>query len=484
MASKTTLNAKNLEALGAERLAELLIEISTGDAAIKRRLRLELAGAASPAEAAREVRKRLASIARGRSFIDWEKRKAFVADLETQRRAIIEQVAKHDPGEALDLLWQFTALAGPVFERCDDSSGAVIGEFHAACRDLAEIAATARPDPRALADRTFTAITANGYGEYDELITLLVPALGPDGIEHLKARVKELARTPVAVPSDKDRRMIGWASSGPIYADQVTRSGRDITVQLALEAIADAQGDVDGFIAQKSDKARTVPTVAAEIAQRLLDAGRAEEAWAAINAAATDRIGDIPFEWQETRLAVMEALGMAEEAQAFRWGCFQRFFDATHLRDYLKRLPDFDDMETEERALAFVHASPHFHEALWFLVHWPDLDRAADLVVTRAAELDGDLYDILVPAAEALEAKHPLAATLIRRALIDFTLAAARIEPLPPRGAAPAGVPGPRRPDRGLRRASRPTRPTVPGSRPSTVARRPSGACWTDGATR
>ena len=106
----------------------------------------------------------------------------------------------------------------------------------------------------------------------------------------------------------------------------------------------------------------------------------------------------------------------------------------------------------EERALAFVHASPHFHEALWFLVHWPDLDRAADLVVTRSGELDGDLYHILVPAAEALEAKHPLAATLIRRALIDFTLAAARTHPVPPRGAAPAGMPGPRRPDRGLRR--------------------------------
>jgi hypothetical protein len=89
MAAKTTLNAKNLEALGAGRLAELLVEISTGDAAIKRRLRLELAGAASPAEAAREIRKRLATIARGRTFIDWEKRKAFAADLDTQRRAIL-----------------------------------------------------------------------------------------------------------------------------------------------------------------------------------------------------------------------------------------------------------------------------------------------------------------------------------------------------------------------------------------------------------
>ena len=47
-------------------------------------------------------------------------------------------------------------------------------------------------------------------------------------------------------------------------------------------------------------------------------------------------------------------------------------------------------------------------------------------MVTRAKELDGDLYHILVPAAEALEAKHPLAATMIRRALIDFSLGAAR----------------------------------------------------------
>lgn len=111
MASKITLNAKNLEALGAARLAELLIEISTGDAAIKRRLRLELAGAASPAEAAREIRKRLATIAKARSFVDWQKHGAFIADLEAQRRAILDTVAKTDPAEALDLMWRFMALA-------------------------------------------------------------------------------------------------------------------------------------------------------------------------------------------------------------------------------------------------------------------------------------------------------------------------------------------------------------------------------------
>ena len=52
MASNKTLNAKNLEKLGAARLAELLMEISAGDTVAKRRLRLELAGAASHVELA------------------------------------------------------------------------------------------------------------------------------------------------------------------------------------------------------------------------------------------------------------------------------------------------------------------------------------------------------------------------------------------------------------------------------------------------
>ena len=78
MASKNTLNAKNLEALGAERLADLLIEISAGNATAKRRLRLELAGAESPGEVVKEIRKQLTMIARSRSLIDWQNRKSLL----------------------------------------------------------------------------------------------------------------------------------------------------------------------------------------------------------------------------------------------------------------------------------------------------------------------------------------------------------------------------------------------------------------------
>jgi hypothetical protein len=34
---------------------------------------------------------------------------------------------------------------------------------------------------------------------------------------------------------------------------------------------------------------------------------------------------------------------------AFRWQCFERTLSIAHLRAYLKRLPDFEDMEAEER---------------------------------------------------------------------------------------------------------------------------------------
>ena len=43
MANKTSLNAKNLEALGTARLAELLMDLCQGNAAAKRALRLALA---------------------------------------------------------------------------------------------------------------------------------------------------------------------------------------------------------------------------------------------------------------------------------------------------------------------------------------------------------------------------------------------------------------------------------------------------------
>ena len=426
MASKTTLNAKNLETLGAERLAELLIEISTGSAVAKRRLRLELAGAQSPKEAGREVAKRLTSIARARGFVNWQNRKPLVTYLESQLRAIREQIAPADPTEALALAWRFMQVATPLFERCDDSSGIVIGVFHDACALLGEIALAAGTPAAALADAALEALRDNGYGQYDGLIAILTPALGAEGLAHLKARIEALAATPVPVPPKGEWEAVGYGSGGATYAHQMEERSRQSLVRMALKDIADAMGDVDAFIAQYDPATRKVPKIAAEIAARLLAAGRATDALGFIERAEVDKSRWVPHEWQAARLEVLEALGRGDEAQAFRLECFQHSLDADHLRAYLKRLADFDDVDAEEKAMAYVMDYPAVLSALQFLIQWPALNRAAGLVQQVFRELDGDHYEILTPAAEALSARFPLAATLALRAMIDFTLNAGK----------------------------------------------------------
>lgn len=264
----------------------------------------------------------------------------------------------------------------------------------------------------ALADEAFQALSANGYGHYESLIHGLAAPLGQQGLEHLKQRLQS------EVP------------------------GNSMMRRLALRHIADAQGDADAWIAQYDAQRRKNPKIAAAIARRLLAANRAAEAWQAIDAA-EHRSGDPDdwlwqdFEWEDARIEVLEALGRPEDAQQQRWACFERSLSAEHLRAYLNRLPDFDDLEAEERALDHAQSFKNPITALSFLVSWTALDRtsqasqsaldrAAELVVRQARNLDGNYYEVLNTVAETLSARHPLAATLALRAMIDFTLTRAR----------------------------------------------------------
>jgi len=222
------------------------------------------------------------------------------------------------------------------------------------------------------------------------------------------------------------RAAAGRSDARTSYADILHLRKRDRAIRTALEQIADAQGDVDAFIAVKDEQARSEPAVAAQIARRLVASGRPDEALDAIYRADLTDSHQVPFEWEAAYTQVLEALGRKEEAQEFRWQSFERMLNADHLRAFLKRLPDFDDMEAEEKALAYVYHFPDVHRALAFLLSWPALDHAARLAISRAAELDGERYEFLTSAAEALRDIHPLASVIMLRAMIDFALDRAR----------------------------------------------------------
>jgi len=422
MAAKATLNVKNLEGLGAKRLAELLLELSEGDATAKRRLRLELAGTQGAGTVAKEVRKRLVTIGRANSLLDAERRKALKKELEGQRRVIAEKVAPKNPDEAMDLLWRLLELSPSLMERAGDGWQGLSDVLEQIGDDLAEVAGTAGAKPRALADRTYTALLADRRGRHETLIEKLAPAMGEEGLAHLEKRFEALAREKAAIPAAGERDIVGWGPRGPVYAHELEAAHRRRVASLALQTIADIRGDVEAFIALFEEAERRRPDIAAAIAARLHEAGRAEEALATLDGMDTRYRTADPSAIEHLRCDILEALGRGEEAQGLRWQYFERRLDSGHLRRFLKGLPDFDDIEAENRAIAHAMAFANVHAALAFLVTWPALDKAAELVLARRGELDGDRYELLTPAAEALEARQPLAATVLLRAMIDFAL--------------------------------------------------------------
>jgi hypothetical protein len=420
MAPRTTVTADTLVNLGAQRLADILLDFAGEQPAIKRRLRLELAGQAGGETIAAEISKRLTALRSARSFIDWQKRPDFVRDLNFTRTMIAERLAKTRPDLALDLMWRFMALAEPVLNRVDDSSGSVGEVFRAACDDLGGLATRAKPDPKQLAERVFAAVTKNAYGEFDRLVSTIFPPLGEAGVAALRTRLTaELSSRP--------------AKDG--YDSQAA------AIRRALQELADGEGDVDAYIALVPAEARKRSDVAAQIGQRLLKAGRSDGAIRVLEAAAPRRqtrrgaLGDDldhlgwegpEADWEGVYLDALDAVGRTEDARRLRWKAFEERLSVERLRAYLKALPDFEEVLAEQKAMEYALGFRSFSVALHFLHAWPEPRQAVRLVLARHAEIDGNLYYLLDPAARWLESTSPLAATLLRRAMIEDTLDGAK----------------------------------------------------------
>ena len=411
MAARRKITIETLTKLGARKLAELLLAEAADNRPLKQALNLAISAKQGPLALGASLRKRLVTLAKSHSILPYDRGRELSAELEGLRTTITETVGAKDPRLALELLWQFLDLHPSIFERFDDSSGRVGTVFRTACDDLGPLAERAQVEPQVLAATVFQKVTNNSYGIYDGLIMSLAAALGQKGRAELRTLL--LQRRQEYLTRDKHAG--------------IAEGRYDFTLSclsLALRDIADCEGDTDAFIDTYQGRDLTNPRFASEIALRLIRAGRAVEALSYLDrappSAKNRHFGQT--EWTDARIAALDAVQRTDEAQALRMAIFQAQLSSAHLRAYLDRLPDFEDVEAEDQALGAVAGHPNVHAALAFLVEWPAHERAARLVHLRIKEIDGDRYELLDPAATALEGKHPLAAVLLRRALIEVTL--------------------------------------------------------------
>ena len=90
LARRHALNAETLAALGAERLATLLMDLAEGDTAVRKRLVLAAAEAGGEDALTKALDRRLSALASSRGYIAWEKARAYAAELDGLRAALAE----------------------------------------------------------------------------------------------------------------------------------------------------------------------------------------------------------------------------------------------------------------------------------------------------------------------------------------------------------------------------------------------------------
>jgi hypothetical protein len=145
MAKSRTLTVEEISRLGAEQLAQLLLDVAEDDPTLMRTLRMAVASPDGATEAAAEIDAEIKRIKHGTASIDWRRAPAFARDLSTLRDAIEGPLADADPVVALERMFDFIDLAPSVLERTENSDGAVGDLFHGACDSAALLAARATP---------------------------------------------------------------------------------------------------------------------------------------------------------------------------------------------------------------------------------------------------------------------------------------------------------------------------------------------------
>jgi hypothetical protein len=423
--AKPKISFESLEPLGLQKLAKLIVDEAEGNTAFRKTVNAALASLKGPKAIAAIIDRRLAALAKARSFVDWDKARNFAADLAATVRAITDELAPADRAMAAERLIAFIATSAQVFERVNDSSGRVQGIYEDAIVQLGTVAAAMPEKTRhALPGMVTDRLTGDEHGYLDDIAAIIAPLIPAAALKEWDQRLA--AASPVVDRNANDR---DW-----------TALARARTILAARQSIASALGDLDSIIALEETK-EPRQRDHEEIASLLLNAGRAEEAlrWirqretrnvAYMSRAALADGADViyPSFWLAVPLEarILDTLGRKDEAQTLRWNAFEKTLNPEFLREHLKHAEDFAEFEILDRAFAAAERSPQIYAALRFYLDWPQLDKAAAHVIQHRDKWDGRHYDILGEAAESLERSHPGAATILYRALLKDILVNAK----------------------------------------------------------
>lgn len=162
-----------------------------------------------------------------RTFYAWDEASTLADRIGWLCRAILDGFLDWAPVTAASLLGKLVETSGTVMERVDDSSGSVGHAYGEVIKAYGAARVAVGPrDHYALAALVLHELATDDYGVKGDILSAFREALGQAGLLELRRLIQvELERE----PADSDYRRGNWHH--------------------ALKDVADALGDVDGFIA-------------------------------------------------------------------------------------------------------------------------------------------------------------------------------------------------------------------------------------------
>jgi hypothetical protein len=385
VAKRKTLTADNLAGLGADRLANILLGVADTRPDLKRRLRMEVAAEQGAEHLVPQIDKRLATLETSRGRVTWRQKPAVIRDLDALRGLIAERLAELARSAALERMWLFLQTSTAVGRRFHGRDEAMAAIYLQAAGDLGRL--LAGHDARMAANQLVDAVADRPQAWAEWL---------PATLEHTPQATAQIALEQVRA---RQERATGW-----------------LTI---IRHLADAAGDVEAFRETYPDAALATPAVSVEISRRYVAAGQVEAAGLVLRAAApkpnrSGRIAVPDFDWETAWIDHIEQAGDMAGAQAVRWASFERTLDVGRAKAFVARLAGFDDVEAEGRAFAYAAGHSDFQLGLQFLMAWPALLEASQMIQAREEDINVHAAEAELWAAK-LRRRYPAAAYLLLR---------------------------------------------------------------------
>ncbi len=394
---------KKLEALGPEKLATALFDLSLHDAragdVVERLI-------STPDDIVKSFKSKLSGLKRSRRFIPWGDSAQFAKELRFVLKDLQESV--RDPCLGAKLVADFCETDQASIERCDDSSGHV-GDVYQYDAAEAFSAYAIHCDDKALLVKLLLDLNKNDeFGIRVALIDRAQEFLSEALIRDLVISLEELSER-----ETEPYRRRHWLHCVESLAMQIRDPGMFEKARLASH-----------------EKISTSTCI--DIAQAYVAAGNAAVALNWLEQVSQDE-RFMADNRERLLLEVYGMLGNIEGQREVAWRIFKAGRSAPSFKTLLEVVGEEQkDVIIDHEVSEILNAGQFSYSDAQFLIQMERMNEAERYVLDRSDQINGDHYHWLVPMAEDMAASAKwLGATILYRALLDSILRRAKTKTYP-----------------------------------------------------